>query len=234
MKRRRLGQHYLVDSEAVRKIVESGGIKPSDRIIEIGTGRGVLTKELASLGKTFDGYEIDRQNFEATLETVEGTKARIHLTDPFKRSLEFDVLVSSLPYSESSTFVEWLSGMDFRRAAVVLQEDFVRKIMAPSGDRNYRAVSAMAQISFEMENVGRVGRRSFSPPPRVNSVIVSFTPKNKISGSERANISRLFSLKRRQVDSALAKLGMASKKSFGHRRVYSLTPPEVHRLCVPS
>lgn len=233
MRRRRLGQHYLVDPIVVRTIVEAAGIKPSDKIIEIGTGRGALTKELAGLGVAFDGYEIDKQNFEASMECVEGTKAQIHLADPFKGSPEFDVLVSSLPYSESSTLIEWLGGRDFRRATVILQEDFVRKIMAPAGDRDYRGISALAQISFEMERIGRVDRRSFSPPPKVSSAIVSFTPKTLVSVIEASNISRLFSLRRRQVDSALAELGMTSHKSYGRRRVYSLSPPEVHQLCVP-
>jgi 16S rRNA A1518/A1519 N6-dimethyltransferase RsmA/KsgA/DIM1 with predicted DNA glycosylase/AP lyase activity len=105
--------------------------------------------------------------------------------------------------------------------------------MAPPGDRNYRGISALAQISFEMQIVGKVGRRSFSPPPKVNSAIVSFTPKTSVSRAEASNISRLFSLRRRQVDSALAELGMTSERSYGRRRVYSLTPPEVHALCIP-
>jgi 16S rRNA A1518/A1519 N6-dimethyltransferase RsmA/KsgA/DIM1 with predicted DNA glycosylase/AP lyase activity len=234
LKRRRLGQHYLVDPEVVRSIVDAAQIGSSDKIIEIGTGRGALTRELAELGTRFEGYEIDRQNFEATLEAVEGTKAQIHLTDPFKESPAFDVLVSSLPYSESSTFVEWLSRIDFRRAVVVLQDDFIAKIMAPAGDRNYRGISALAQISSHMQTIAKVSRRSFSPPPRVNSSIVCFTPKMRVSKDEASSVFRLFSLRRRQVDSALAELGMASGRSFGRRRVYSLTPSEVHDLCVPS
>jgi 16S rRNA A1518/A1519 N6-dimethyltransferase RsmA/KsgA/DIM1 with predicted DNA glycosylase/AP lyase activity len=234
MKRRRLGQHYLVDPEAVRSIVDAAKIGPSDKVIEIGTGKGALTKELTALGAAFDGYEIDMQNFEETLEAVEGTKAQIHLADPFKESPTFDVLVSSLPYSESSTFIEWLSGIEFRRAVVVLQDDFITKITAAAGDRNYRGISALAQISFHMQTIGRVSRNSFSPPPRVNSSIVSLTPTSRVSKAEASNIFRLFSLRRRQVDSALAELGMVSEKSFGRRRVYSLTPSEVHRLCVPS
>jgi 16S rRNA (adenine1518-N6/adenine1519-N6)-dimethyltransferase len=233
MKRRRLGQHYLVDSEIIRKVVAEAQIKPTDRVLEIGTGRGALTRELVGLGASFEGYEIDRENFSATAKAVEGTKARTHLADAFNENPKFDVLVSSLPYSKSSTFIEWLAGTNFRRAVVVLQDDFVRKIVAPPGDRNYRGISALAQISFEMQVVGRVGRRSFAPPPKVNSAIVSFTPKTSVSRAEASNISRLFSLRRRQVDSALAELGMTSERSHGRRRVYSLTPSEVHALCNP-
>ena len=231
MKRQRLGQHYLVDLDVIRKIVAAAEIKPTDRILEIGTGRGALTNELASLGASLDGYEIDRENFSATVKAVERTKARIHLADAFKEGPEFDVLVSSLPYSESSTFIEWLGGIDFRKAVVVLQGDFVEKIMAPPGDRNYRGISALAQISFQMQTVGSVERSSFSPPPRVNSAIVSFTPKMRVSRTEASNVTRLFSLRRRQVDSALKEIGISGTKSYGRRRVYSLSPSEVYDLC---
>jgi 16S rRNA (adenine1518-N6/adenine1519-N6)-dimethyltransferase len=233
MKRRRLGQHYLIDQEAVHRMVELARIQPSERILEIGTGKGALTRELARKGISLVGFEIDRQNFADTLEAVRGTGAQVHLADAFKQRPEFDVLASSLPYSESTAFVEWLSGMRFGRAVVVLQEDFIRKIMARPGDREYRAVSALAQIAFDVKVLGRIDRKSFSPPPKVNSVIVSLAPRRWVSRTEVSNIKRLFSLRRRQVESVLAELGMKGKTGYERRRVYGLSPAEVHELCRP-
>ncbi len=233
MKRQRLGQHYLVDQEVIRKIVAYARVKPSERVLEIGTGKGALTKQLVGLGESFVGYEVDRLNHAETVEVVKGTGARIQLADAFRHRPGFDVLVSSLPYSESGSFVEWLSGIRFDRAVVVLQEDFVRKLQAPAGDRDYRGVSVLAQISFDIRVLERVGRRSFSPQPRVSSVIVSFKPKLRVSQAEISSIIRLFSLRRRQVDSALAELGMGSGRDHGRKRVFSLLPSEVHELCRP-
>ena len=233
MKRQRLGQHYLVDAEVIRRIVAYARVSPSERVLEIGTGRGALTRELVGLGASFVGYEVDRENFAETANAVRGTGARILLADAFEQRPEFDVLVASLPYSESAAFVEWLSGIRFGRTIVVLQEDFVRKILAPPGDRDYRGVSALAQVSFDVRVLERVGRRSFSPQPRVSSVVVLFAPKLLVSKAEVSNIMRLFSLRRRQVDSVLAELGMEGKGSFGRRRVFSLRPEEVHALCCP-
>jgi 16S rRNA (adenine1518-N6/adenine1519-N6)-dimethyltransferase len=234
MKRRRLGQHYLVDQEVVSRMVSFAAIRPTESVLEIGTGKGALTKELAGLGKSLVGYEVDRGNFEATLRTVRGTKAQIILADVFDESPEFDVLVSSLPYSESATFVQWLSGIVFDRAIVLMQEDFVKKIITPPGSRDYRGISAMAQLCFEVRVLGRVRRASFSPRPRVNSVIASFVPRLRIAKAEASRILCLFSLRRRMVDSALAELGMKWEGSFGQRRVYSLRPEEVHLLCIPT
>jgi len=233
MKRHRLGQHYLVDQDVIRRVVSLAAIGPADRVLEIGTGRGALTRELADLGASYLGYEIDRANFDETSALVTGTRARVVLADAFEERPDFDVLVSSLPYSESASFVKWLSGIKFRRAVVLLQEDFVRKITATPGSRNYRGVSALSQICFNIETLGRVPRAAFAPQPRVGSVIASFSPRLRIGEPEAAKVIRLFSLRRRLADSALAELGMRGAGSFGRRRVNSLRPEEVHQICAP-
>ncbi|HUI23239.1 MAG TPA: rRNA adenine dimethyltransferase family protein [Nitrososphaerales archaeon] len=233
MKRHRLGQHYLVDQEIIRQVVSLAGIGPADRVLEIGTGKGALTRELVGLGASYLGFEVDRANFNEISELVRGTRARVVLTDAFEERPEFDVLVSSLPYSESASFVKWLSGMEFRRAVVVLQEDFVRKITARPGSRDYRGITALSQICFDVSVLGRVPRAAFTPQPRVGSVIASFSPRRRIEEAEVANVISLFSLRRRVADSALAELGMKGAGSFGRRRVNSLSPDEVHLLCAP-
>jgi 16S rRNA (adenine1518-N6/adenine1519-N6)-dimethyltransferase len=233
MKRRRLGQHYLVDDDAIRSVVEFAHVRPSEKVLEIGTGRGALTRLLAGSGKSFVGYEVDRENYEATLDAVGGKGTHIQLADAFREKLEFDVLVSSLPYSESATFVKWLSGIRFDRAVVVLQEDFVGKLMAPPGDRDYRGISALAQIAFDIKRLGRLEKSSFSPPPRVDSEIVLIVPRRMVPRREASRVINLFSLRRRQVGSAMASLRMSGRVDYGKRRVFSLLPEEVHELCRP-
>jgi len=206
-------------------------IGPEDRVLEIGTGKGALTKELAGLGASYLGYEVDRTNFAETSNLVRERGTRIVLADAFEERPDFDVLVSSLPYSESAAFVRWLSGIGFRRALVVLQEDFVRKIRAPPGSRDYRGISALSQICFDVRVLGTVPRAAFVPQPKVDSVIASFTPIRRIEKAEVTNVIRLFSLRRRLADSALTELGMRGAGSFGRRRVNSLSPDEVHLLC---
>lgn len=230
MRRRRLGQHYLVDPDVVRCIVEYAKVKPTERVLEIGTGRGALTVKLAGLGKSLEGYEVDEENYRRTRDLV-GSKAVVHHGDAFAERPEFDVLVASLPYSESARFVEWLAQADYDRAVVLLQSDFVEKITAPPGSREYRAVSALAQVSSEVRVLEPVGRRSFSPPPKVDSVVVSFAPRRRVPKEEALRIKKLFSLRRRQVASVLSEFGISASARYGTRRVFSLTPQEVHELC---
>ena len=211
--------------------MEYAGIRPSERVLEIGAGRGALTRELAGLGSSLIAYEIDSENYTATLDNLRGTKAQVVHADAFVQDPEFDVLVASLPYSKSATFVKWLSTHRFDRAIVVLQRDFVEKVMSVPGERNYRGISAVFQIAFVAEVLRRVGKTSFAPPPRVESVVVSLTPRRKLSKDEAGRVVRLFSLRRRKVDSALAELGFESSRGYGKRRVVSLTPDEVYEIC---
>jgi len=231
MKRQRLGQHYLTDPEVVQKMVDAARVRREETVVEIGTGEGVLTERLAEQCARLDGYEVDRDNYVKTLARVRRANAFIHLADGFGERPTFDVLVSSLPYSRSKDFVEWISQVDYGRAVVLLQEDFVGKVTSPPGSRDYRAVSAIAQISSELKELGRVGSSAFRPPPRVSSLLVAIRPKLRLTAEEVSSVNRLFSLRRREVTSALSRLGLRCEETYGRRRVYSLAPAEVYRIC---
>lgn len=226
MKRRSLGQHYLIDNSVVARLVSVAGIRRGERVLEIGTGKGALTRELANVADRLEGYEIDEENLRATREAVGRGRARLHLGDVFGERPRFDVLVASLPYSRSSLFVDWISQLDYDRAVVLLQEDFVRKILAPPGHRDYRAVSVIAQASSDIRQVGSVPRSSFSPQPRVNSAVVTLRPEKKLSLREIRAVKKLFALRRRQVGAALAKLGGSVPSGLAERRVYTLHPKQ--------
>ncbi|MDV3278237.1 MAG: hypothetical protein LYZ69_07210 [Nitrososphaerales archaeon] len=230
MKRRRLGQHYLVDAAVVARLTSLANIRSGERVLEIGTGKGALTKELCRTSSQLDGYEVDEENYRQTLDVVGNSSARIHLADAFEEKPEFDVLVSSLPYSRSASFVEWISQLRYDRAVVLLQEDFVKKVVSPPGSRDYRAISVVAQASSEISALDRVPRSAFSPEPKVNSVIVGMKPKIVLSAIQVAGIKRLFALRRREVAAVVAKIGGRRVGGWSHRRVYSLSPNEVLAL----
>ncbi len=230
MRRRRLGQHYLVSGSAVRQIVDAASIQSGERVLEIGTGEGVLTLELARVADHLEAYEIDRQNYEITKGLV-GPKVELRLGDAFLARPKFDVLVSSLPYSESSVFVEWLSMSNYDRAVVVLQEDFAKKITAPAGTEAYRAVSVLAQLSSNITLRDKLNREAFDPPPRVASRIALFEYKQRLTPEEVALVKKIFGLRRRELGSVLQTLGVPGlEENYRSRRVFSLLPEEVNRI----
>jgi 16S rRNA (adenine1518-N6/adenine1519-N6)-dimethyltransferase len=232
MKRRTLGQHYLTDASVVHRLVSAAGLHGTEDVVEIGTGKGVLTKELASRCKRLEGFEVDRRNYEETKAVATARNVFIRLEDAFDMKPTFDVVVSSLPYSRSQDFVEWISQLGYDRGVVVLQKDFVDKIRSPPGTRDYRAVSVIAQMSLEMKEMGPVNRSAFHPPPKVSSVILAIRPRMRLKEEEIAKIKMLFSLRRRRVSNVLERFGFAARPDdFGDRRISSLTPEEVHQIC---
>ncbi|HUI86285.1 MAG TPA: rRNA adenine N-6-methyltransferase family protein [Nitrososphaerales archaeon] len=232
MKRQRLGQHYLVDPDAVRRIVAAAQIGRGETVLEIGTGRGALTRELLPVCERLVAYELDPANFEATLGAVGARNLELHLADAFRERPAFDVLVATLPYSRSADFVEWLSQVEYDRAVVVLQEDFVQKIISPPGSRGYRAISAIAQISSAVRLGDRIGREAFSPQPRVDSRVALFVPRTRLRRPQITLVKRLFALRRRKLSSALIHAGIGANAALPNlsKRVFHLSPAEVYQL----
>lgn len=234
-RRHALGQHYLADSRVVEAMIGYAGIRPGDHVLEIGTGRGALTKELVRLGAEVEGYEVDRESYSQLRRQMGGSSISLHNVDVFETDPRFDVLVSSLPYSESSRFVEWLSWRRYKRAVVLLQTDFATKITAAPGSPEYRAISVISQASSEVEILSSVSRLSFDPPPRVNSCLVRMTCKRALTSEQTSMVKRIFSQKRRTVRAALKNLGLSTPSSAPPRaaslalqcRVNSLRPESV-------
>lgn len=227
MKRRRLGQHYLLDRWYVKRIIDLASPKSNEKILEVGCGKGALTREVLERGYKLVGYEVDKENFTLLKNEFKSESFELILGDAFLHEIDFDVLISSIPYSESSRFVEWLCRREYNRAVVVLQSDFANKLISSPNSSSYRAVSVIAQICAEIKREFDIPRDAFQPTPRVNSCVVSFLYKRRLSKEEMAFIKELFAHRRKKLNTVLKMLGCREKEGYQQRRVYSLTPEEV-------
>ena len=131
---------------------------------------GMITKRLCAMGKNVISYEIDNQLFEKATQTLSScNNLELNLGDAFSPSNEvhFDVCVTSLPYSESLRFVKWLSlrSGGFKRCVAIVQSEFAEKISSVPGSDPYRAVSVIAQDSFEIESLFPILREEFGHHP---------------------------------------------------------------------
>lgn len=199
-----------MDDSVVGFMVKEAAIRPRERVFEVGAGKGVLTKQLCKVSRQVEAFELDRENF-AGVQALGLKTLTLHLGDAFSEPRLFDVLVSSLPYSESSRFVEWLATLEYDRAVVMLQKDFVDKLIARPGDDRYRAVSAISQASSSLLPLLAVQRSAFLPQPRVASVVSLIRPRRTLTPREISLIKLVFSQKKRKLGGVLKRFGLEAK-----------------------
>lgn len=177
-KRRNLGQHFLNDQQIAKKIVECAEINSDDVICELGTGKGILTKELAKKAKLIHSYEIDKELYLNSLSISKLFQNIIMINSDFFQKpplFYFDTFISNIPYSKSKKIIQWLLVNDFKRAVIMCQKEFVNKLLA--GNEKFRAISVLTQYKFEIIPLFDVKRNSFTPPPLVDSTVIKLIPK---------------------------------------------------------
>ncbi len=226
-KRRLLGQHILVDSDVLSKILDYAEIGKKDVVFEVGTGNGILTTELCKRANKVISCEVDNKFFEKARKTLsEYSNIVLIKGDGFKTDYDFDVFVSNLPYSKSRTAIEWLAEKDFDRAVVMVQKEFAAKLLAKDVS-NYRAVSALAQYCFNIEQVMHITKDSFYPRPKVDSVLLKITKRQKVNRDIVQSLKLLFSFKGKKVSGVLRRFKIDIKSD---KRVERLSPEEAVRL----
>lgn len=240
---KRLGQHFLVDESVRKQLVDLAELDANDTVIEAGPGLGFLTAMLADKAGQVIAIEKDR-----TLATHLKNKfsrqenVRIMQGDALKVEIPLGAkIVSSPPYNISSKLVLLIANSTFQTAALLLQSEFVSRLTASSGTREYGRISVMLQSKAQATLHVRVPRSAFYPRPRVDSALVRIIPlreKNQINDQELFVdlVRALFSQRRRKLKGVLNRYlkarypKKAQTTSLGSslidKRVYELSPSE--------
>ena len=174
-RRQRLGQHFLQSKNIAKTIVESAQITSKDTVLEIGTGPGMLTPLLCEKAKSVISIEADEKLYsDAILKFSKIPNLEIMFGDGFESDLDFDIFVSNLPYSQSKRAIEWLAQKNFKTAVIMVQQEFAEKLMAKN--REIHAISVVADYSFDISKIVKVGKNNFLPPPKVDSLVLQLRP----------------------------------------------------------
>lgn len=181
-----LGQHFLVDPDALEAIVEVAAITGTDDVLEVGPGPGVLTAALAARARSVTAVEIDPRMVMLLRETLAG---RANVTVVEADALAVDLfaagarlptrIVANLPYQITSPLLIRFLGDDRRpsRVVVLVQAEVARRIVATEDDAKERGyLSVFCQSYATARIVQEVPRTSFRPAPRVDSAVVVFDP----------------------------------------------------------
>lgn len=183
-----LGQHFLKDDTVIEKITTDFS-EISDVILEVGPGPAVLTKELAKLEKPFAVVEKDRRMDEYLKEHVE--EKNIFFMDALKldetellEKLSWEKrkiwLVSNLPYNVASplivNFIQWKS---ISHMTLMVQKEVGLKLIGKSakGKDDMNSLHALCSSFYEVSELCKVPPGAFMPPPKVDSMVVSFNKR---------------------------------------------------------
>lgn len=201
-----LGQRFLINSEIARR---EAAFAKGKGVIEIGPGYGILTKELAKVAKSVVAVELDHTLFLFLKGNIAEKNVRLINKDFLKTNAEeleletAEIIVANVPYSISSKVIEFVAEHGLE-AVLCMQKEFVERMLARSGTREYSRLSVMSQLSFSMEKVLEVGRRNFYPVPKVDSCVMHLRAKGTtISPKNKEIISELMIHKKKTVRNAI-------------------------------
>ena len=192
--RKRFGQNFLTDPNAIDLCLASFNAKPGQHIIEIGPGLGALTVQLMSrLGK-LEVIELDRNIVPKLKKSCAAfCEHPDDLTIYNEDVLRFDFdrlytderplrIIGNLPYNISTPLIFRLLGNAgmIQDMYFMLQKEVVDRMVAAPGNKQYGRLGIMVQYYCKVERLFDVDASAFSPPPKVQSAFVQLLPYKKL------------------------------------------------------
>ena len=217
---KRLAQHFLTDRNILQRIVDALDPAPDDVVVEIGAGKGSLTEQLLARGLRVIAIEKDRRlavglgargSGLGELRIVAGDALRLDwhalLPSPNPRAPSPSLkIVGNIPYNITSPLIDKaLTPPLPARIVFLVQAEVADRIAAPPGSKAYGALSVGVQAVCRVERLFTVRAGAFTPPPKVHSALVRFTPLAQplVAPEEivpfRAFVTACFTRRRKQL-----------------------------------
>ncbi len=170
---RRYGQHFLKDESVARNFIELLNLESGQSVVEIGPGRGSLTKILLEKGCKVLAFEIDPLLVEELQANIKAPLLKVRQCDFLlveKDELgDINLCVGSIPYQNSLEIIMKICQLGFESVALIVQKEFAQKISAKPGDKRYTFISALVQSIYHVEIAFSISRIAFTPLPKVTS-----------------------------------------------------------------
>jgi len=248
--RKSLGQHFLLDPAICARIAALAGDLTGRHVLEVGPGPGGLTRALlATLAAEVVAVELDRRAVAALAELAAAHPGRLRViegdalrADPADLMPAPRRIVANLPYNVASPLlVGWLRGAAaIEGMALMFQQEVAERICAAPDTDAYGRLSVLSQWRCRCEVLLRLPPGAFSPPPKVWSAVVGFTPHPEDPGpalfaAMERTTAAAFGQRRKMLRGALKPLGdpeglLAAAGIEGTRRAETLSFAEFDRL----
>lgn len=191
---KRFGQNFLVDGNFREFLLRAAGLSPETLVLEIGSGVGLFTAEIARLAGRVVAVEVDRRLAPLAREVLDpfprvtrveadalaadreslAPAVRAALTAALNEGFGTVRVLSNLPYQNAATIAVALleSGFPIDRMVVTVQKEVAERIAARPGDRRNGALSLLVQSLAEVRILRRVPPEVFWPRPTVESAVL--------------------------------------------------------------
>jgi 16S rRNA (adenine1518-N6/adenine1519-N6)-dimethyltransferase len=179
---RALGQHFLIDGNVLRRLVETADLGGGETALEIGPGIGTLTEELCARARRVVAVEMDRRllavldetlGSRPNLEVIEGDAMHVDFAPLFSAGEKVKV-VSNLPYNVATPLIlRLLTELPQAGGMVVtVQRELAERYMAKPGSAAYGGVSVKMRLFCDIRRIAHIPPTVFLPQPRVESAIL--------------------------------------------------------------
>lgn len=229
-----LGQNFLINDEAVQKIVDGSEISKEDLIIEIGPGLGTLTKELLEKAGKVVAIELDKRmveiltdrfnlydNFKLINEDVLKVDLNTLIQNNLGNGIKKAKIVANLPYYITTPIIMKLleERLPIESITVMIQKEVADRLIDIPGGKNSGAITYAVYYYSEAEEILKVNPNSFIPEPAVESKVIKLIiRKEKTIDIENEKlmfkiIKYAFMQRRKTLVNALEKSGLFKSKS---------------------
>lgn len=213
--KKRFGQNFLIDKSILNIIKNSITPNEKDLLIEIGPGKGYLTKKLVEHNTNFLGIEIDL-DMEKYLNIFENEKTSFLYEDVLNTNFEKltnnfnDIyVVGNLPYYITTPIISKLieSYNLFKEIVIMVQKEVGERFLAKPGSKEYGYYTVFLNNYYNLEKIANVGKKAFKPVPNVDSMVIKLIQKEPLVKDKNFDkfLKESFQFKRKTLKNNLKK-----------------------------
>jgi len=181
MTAKKMGQHFLIDEAVAEREVAHAGITEQDVVLEIGPGKGILTRKLARFARQVVAIELDKHLVTQLTPILPANVHLLHadaLNVDFFSLPAFTKIVSNLPFHISSPITFKFLECPFTTAVLIYQQEFADRLVAQPGSKAYSRLSVGVYYKAYCEFLEHIPKTCFSPQPQVDSAMIKVTPRD--------------------------------------------------------
>lgn len=187
--KKKFGQNFLQDNNIIKKIANICNTNNDDLIIEVGPGSGALTEELVKKSKVL-AYEIDTDLKDYLIDKFSNNEIDFIFDDFLNRNIYQDLanykynnlyVIANLPYYITTPIINKIieEKINVNKMVLMVQKEVGDRFSAKVGTKDYSSITVFLNYYFDVKKEFIVSRNVFYPKPNVDSIILSFTKKEK-------------------------------------------------------